>query len=144
MADLDPHTHVTGEDLRAAFARDRRQQRSNPLLESAPIATETVERDEEPEAPAADIPEPAGEEPVVTRGAEPAWDWDADEAEDDSAELRVAVERLAQELETAEQERNTAVAHQAELREALAKLASASVFQRGRVVAELRSRSLLD
>jgi hypothetical protein len=143
MADLDPHTHVTGEDLRAAFARDRRQQRSNPLLESAPIATEIVER-EEPETPAADIPEPAGEEPIVTKGSEPAWDWDADEPEDDSAELRVAVERLAQALETAERERNTAVEHAGELREGLARLAGASVFQRGRVIAELRSRSLLD
>jgi hypothetical protein len=148
MADLDPHPHVTGEDLRAAFARDRRQRRSNPLLESAPIATETVEREEEhdepdvPETP--EIPEPVGEEPTVTRGSEPAWDWDADEPEDDSAELRAAVERLAEELETAVGERNTAVAHAEELRAALVTLASASVFQRGRVVAELRSRSLLE
>jgi hypothetical protein len=115
MSELDPTPHITGNDLRAALARDGRpRRRRSALLEP------TAERDATPSAP--------------------AWDWETGLTEEHAAvELRADVDRLEAELRAARQQRDGALAEAARLRAGLARVGAARPWRRGRVLAELRA-----
>jgi uncharacterized protein involved in exopolysaccharide biosynthesis len=110
----DSHKSVTQQDLREALA-PRAARQPTSLMQAAPVE-------------------------------ERAWDWDAELAAGERLELhelRQVVAEQREELERLIAADEAAAAREGELRDALAKLASAGPFGRRRVLGELRSCGLL-
>jgi septal ring factor EnvC (AmiA/AmiB activator) len=114
MSESHTEPHVSGQELRAALAQHGRS-RPNPLMA-------TTEREPEPETP--------------------AWEWTTDE-QAELEELRAARAELETQVEKLRGDVADSKAREAELRQALRRLADVRPWQRRAIVAELAGRGLL-